>query len=206
MRAELPPPTFDGREVGEQIDRILVRPEFREPPEPLLNRILGWVGEQISRVVGALAGGGRGALVAWALLIAGAVALGLVLYRIAASSRVDRRVRPPGAADQVGRPPEDWRAEAAAHEARGEWRQALRCRYRALVADLAARGLVDEVPGRTAGEYRREVATNLPAASDAFGGATQLFELAWYGHRPTDADEIDRFRSLSEQVLAGART
>ena len=206
MQSELPPPTFDGREVGEQIDRILVRPEFREPPEPLLNRILGWVGEQISRVIGALTGGGRGSLIAWAVLIAAAAALAFVLYRAAASSRLDRRARPPRHGDQVGRPSEDWRAEAAAHEARGEWREALRCRYRALVADLAARGLVDEVPGRTAGEYRREVAVNLPGASDAFGGATQLFELAWYGHRPTDVDEIDHFRALSDHVLAGAGT
>ena len=47
-----------------------------------------------------------------------------------------------------------WRAEAAAHDAAGRWREALRCRYRALVAELAGRGLVEEIPGRTSGEYR----------------------------------------------------
>jgi len=102
------------------------------------------------------------------------------------------------------RPAVDWRADAAANEAAGHWRAALRCRYRALVADLAARGLVEEVPGRTAGEYRREVGVNAPAAAGDFDGATALFEAAWYGNRPTGPDEAQRFRALEGRVLTGA--
>ena len=47
---------------------------------------------------------------------------------------------------QVGRPPTEWLAEAEGHERAGRWREALRCRYRLLLARLAAIGLVDEVP------------------------------------------------------------
>jgi hypothetical protein len=77
----------------------------------------------------------------------------------------------------------------------------VRCRYRALVAELAARGLVDEVPGRTAGEYRGEVRRNLPDAAGDFAGATELFELAWYGRGDTDAQQASRLRELSGRVL-----
>ena len=63
--------------------------------------------------------------------------------------------------------------------------------------------MVDEVPGRTSGEYRAEVAGSVPVAATDFSGATELFELAWYGNRPTGADEAGRFRALAEGVLTG---
>jgi hypothetical protein len=104
----------------------------------------------------------------------------------------------------VGRPPTDWQAEALAHESAGEWREALRCRYRAMVAALAARGLIDEVPGRTSGEYRAVVTRSVPGAAPDFSGATELFERAWYGGKPTGPEDSARFRELSERVLVGA--
>jgi hypothetical protein len=72
------------------------------------------------------------------------------------------------------------------------------------VADLASRGLVEEVPGRTAGEYRHQVEVNVPASAGDFDGATALFEAAWYGNRPTGPEEARRFRTLEGRVLAGA--
>ncbi len=101
--------------------------------------------------------------------------------------------------------PADWLAEAAACEARGDWQAALRARYRALVAELARRGLVDEIPGRTTGEYRAEVAANLPLAAPEFSNATDLFELAVYGHAPTGPEDASRVRQLSDRVLEDAR-
>ena len=73
-----------------------------------------------------------------------------------------------------------------------------------MVADLAARGVVDEVPGRTAGEYRTAVTRSTPAAAPDFSVATELFERAWYGAKPTGPDDSARFRELSERVLMGA--
>ena len=95
--------------------------------------------------------------------------------------------------------------EAEAHERAGEWKLALRARYRSLVADLASRGLVDEIPGRTAGEYRAEVAETVPGVASEFAGATELFERAWYGNRPTGADDAAHFRDLEQRVLTGTR-
>src|SRR6266542_53909 len=70
-----------------------------------------------------------------------------------------------------------------------------------LLAGLASRGVVEEAAGRTAGEYRGEVGRNLPGAAEAFAGATELFERAWYGRRPTGAGEATRLRDLAGRVL-----
>jgi hypothetical protein len=73
------------------------------------------------------------------------------------------------------------------------------------VADLASRGLVEEVPGRTAGEYRNEVWRNLPDAAAEFAGATELFEVAWYGRQETGAAQASHLRDLSGRILRRAR-
>ena len=190
-------------EVRRTADEVLSRAEFRPPPRSIQERVLDWVFDRIGDALGALVGGGRGALVAWAIMLVATGLLGFFAVRFATGVRRDAAQRFAEAVEPR-RPAADWRAEAAAHEARGEWKAALRCRYRALVADLAARGLVDEIPGRTAGEYRREVRRALPDASGEFGSATDLFEWAWYGNRPTGADENARFRSLADDVLTRA--
>jgi hypothetical protein len=103
---------------------------------------------------------------------------------------------------ELTRTPREWRAEADALEAAGRWKEGLRCRYRALIAELVRRGAIPDQPGRTAGEYVSDVAGTLPAAAPALAAATELFEAAWYGDLPTGAGEAERFRRFDAQVLA----
>ena len=100
------------------------------------------------------------------------------------------------------REPGDWRQQADEHRRAGRYREALRCRYRALVGDLARRGWIDEIPGRTTGEHRRQVHQVTPAAGDAFDAVADLFDGAWYGHFDVDERDDDRFRELEQTVLA----
>lgn len=102
------------------------------------------------------------------------------------------------------REPGDWRHQADEHRRAGRYREALRCRYRALVGDLARRGWIDEIPGRTTGEHRRQVREVTPAASPAFDAVAELFDGAWYGHLDVDERDDDRFRELERTVLAAA--
>ena len=102
------------------------------------------------------------------------------------------------------REPQGWRGEADEHSAAGRYRDALRCRYRALVGDLARRGLLDEIPGRTTGEERRQLRVSAPNAVPLFREAADLFDAAWYGHFPVGAADDDRFRHLDREVLANA--
>jgi len=154
-------------------------------------------------------------LIFWVLLIVGVVLLLVVLVRaIAGRSPRQRRAREGGRGDELddemetgfvridrSREPTDWRAEAEAHRLAGRHRDALRCRYRALVGDLARRGLIDEIPGRTTGEERAQLREVRPVAGAPFDAAADLFDDAWYGHVEVDAADDDRFQELERDVL-----
>jgi hypothetical protein len=200
--AELPVSGRDPDDVTDAVHRVLARPEYQQPAKPWLIRIRDAIFEWLDSVLSTLASAGIGA---WIM-----VGVVLVLVILVAVRLLREVSRDPATGVEVHAAPRrasaDWRAEAEAHERAGEWRQALRCRYRALVADLAGRGLLDEVPGRTAGEYRTELTTSLPAASSPFQGATELFELAWYGDVQTDAADSARFQDLADSVLTAAGT
>lgn len=206
----LPPPTPAGDEIRRGAEEILRRPEFQEPARSLYQRALDKLGQLLGDVIGAIVGGTSGAILAWLLL---AVVVGVLVYLVVRGVQSDRRRRAGDgdgarvaheADDEVGRSFAAWDAEAARLEASGRWRDALRCRYRSLVAALAGAGVVDEVPGRTAGEYRTLVRVSRPNVDEPFAGATDLFERSWYGNEPTGPDEASTFRGLAERVRSGA--
>ncbi|HLY82838.1 MAG TPA: DUF4129 domain-containing protein [Acidimicrobiales bacterium] len=184
---------------------ILGRAEFRPPRRSWWAAALGWIGREIARLFGDLtgAGGGAGGWVAVAVLVVIVVVVAVISIRLWV--RMPARGSPPFVvtAAVAGRSAVDWRAEAARHDREGRWRDALRCRYRALVADLAGRGVVEEIPGRTAGEYRGEVAVRAPGVSPLFRDATERFEGAWYGGVPSGPDDQVWFDEVAGRVLSG---
>ncbi len=200
--ADLPPPERSPGAVRDAIGEVLARAEYQRPSPGLIQRLRQAVVDFIERMLGALVGGGRGTVIAYVILAAAILAILFVATRFARGMTRD----PGRGVSSVAIPRRgaaDWRADAEAAERAGQWRQALRCRYRALVAELADRGLVEEVAGRTAGEYRTEMADAAPGVSAPFAGATELFERAWYGDEPTGRDDAARFRGLADEVLAG---
>jgi hypothetical protein len=198
----LPPSTHDPDAVREAAERILAEPRYDRPPEPLVDRVLGWFGDLISDALGGLVAGGGGAVVAWVVLL-GAVAA--VVHLVARHGRVGPLravpVSRPATMVELSRSADQWRADAATLEAAGRWREGLRCRHRALVADLVRAGAIPEQPGRTAREHARDVARTRPEVAVAMAAATDLFEAAWYGGAPTGAAEAARFADLEAQVL-----
>jgi len=168
-------------------------------------------------------GGGSGgvdlsflSLLLWVLLIAAVLlVLALIVNRVGGkSAHMKREQVEPDDEDEITeervvaidrtREPLDWRAEADAHRRAGRFRDALRCRYRALVGDLARRGVIDEIPGRTTGEHRRQMHEVRPAVAPLFDEAAELFDGAWYGHYDVDAGDDDRFVALAGQVMSAA--
>jgi hypothetical protein len=200
---DLPAPQEGPAEARRRAQEILARPELRPPPRGLVQRLLDEIGTLLGRVLRGVGGGNQ--VLAWSAVAVVATLLALVLWRAARALQTDPGVRGGVAVDGRRRPASDWRAEATAHEAAGRWRDALRCTWRATVADLAARGLVEEVPGRTTGEYRAGVARSLPAVADPFARATRLFEEAWYAAVEVGPAESAQVRDLGDQVLAEAR-
>jgi hypothetical protein len=198
----LPPADHDPAEVRELADEILRQARYDVPPKSIPDRILEWLGEQLTRLIDGLVGGGGGAIVAWGILLG---ALAAVVYLLVRYGRVSlpalARDPEPEVMVELTRTAAAWRAEAEALESEGRWAEGLRCRYRALVADLVRRGTIGDQAGRTAGEYARDVAAREPALAPAFAGATELFEAVWYGGAVTGPAEADRFQHLERQVL-----
>ena len=172
-------------------------------------------------------GGGAGSIIGfiltfmlWAMAFAVVVGLLYLVLRAiidrSGGGRLRRKRRALKGADDSGdfedltlriidrsREPDQWRREADGYRQQGLFREALRCRYRALVGDLARRGLVDEIPGRTTGEERVQLRKVSEPVSIAFAAAADLFDDAWFGHVPVGLDEDDRFQQLEQNILQG---
>jgi hypothetical protein len=153
--------------------------------------------------------GGIGALFAWVMIIVAlAAVVAAVVYVLI------RRVRKPAEVDEEltetevehRRAADEWRGDALDHEAAGEWKEAMRARYRLLVRTLTDRRQLPEVPGRTTGELRDDLARTTPDAAEDFDTASLLFELPWYADVTTGPEENARFRAAADAVLAAATT
>jgi hypothetical protein len=204
--AQLPVSRQDPSHIRDAARAILHRAEFAPAKRSWWSAAVQWVVRRIGHLLSRLSGlGGGSGATAWIVVAVLAVLVGLigllaVRYWVRLPADPSRPVVVTVAT--AGRSAVDWRAEAAEHERQGRWRDALRCRYRALVAELAGRGVVEEIPGRTAGEYRSVVRSTLPTVATDFSGATDLFEYAWYGDRPTGPDDQHHFDELAGRVLA----
>jgi predicted lipid-binding transport protein (Tim44 family) len=180
---------------------VLARAEFVEARPSLWQRVLSAVGDFVGQILELLGGGGRGSVIGTLILLGLCAVAAVLLWHFSRKVQRDPASRI-ATTDPIGRSSRQWRAEAGEHEAAGRWRAAVRCSYRALIAELAAAGLLEEVPGRTSGEYLRVVADDLPLAAAAFTAATRVFESAWYGHADVSGDDVRQLRAASQRVLA----
>lgn len=185
------------------VDDVLSRPEYADLEPGLVARLRAWAAEQVGRVIEAIAGTGQAALIGWVLLAGAVLAAALLAVRFLRAVRPDPAAPLP-VGGPVGRTAADWDADADDHERAGRHRDALRCRYRALLAGLAAAGVVDEIAGRTTGEYRQAVAAALPDAEGPFVVLTERFESAWYGDVPVSEDDLAAARDDAEAVRRAA--
>jgi hypothetical protein len=197
----IPSPPWSPDDAREAADRILADDRYREPTPSIIERVLDWISERLADVFGGIVGAGGSNVVGWFLLLVAVGAIVFFVLRLGGTVQVDRRVAEAEVMIELTRSPAEWRADAARLEREGRCKEAVRSLYRALVAELVARDLIPEIPGRTAGEYVRDIATAAPDHAAAFAAATELFELAWYADAPTGTEECARFRTLSSSVL-----
>ncbi len=202
--APLPKPQQDPATTKAKATAILNQRQFRAAKPSWFTQVLRWIGDHLLHGVGNLVGGGPGVAIAWVVILACVIGVIVLLVFVGRTVQPEPERGEPEARVELRRTAADWRAEAEALEAKGDWKGALRCRYRALVGELVIRRLVRDLPGRTTGEYRADVAASLPEAGAEFGGASELFERAWYGDRPTGPDESRRFDALAEGVVSTA--
>lgn len=206
--ADLPPPEHDPAQAREAADQILSQDRYQwSDDRSLLERVGDWLSDQFGDFAAPFSLGGWPVWLGWLALGALAFGVGLMIYRARGGWRRDRVADLTRGGRVVVAPGEeaiDWEAEVARCEAEGLWRQALRARYRVLVAELARRQVIGDLVGRTAGELLADVRRVAPAAAPAFAAATNLFEAAWYGGVRVGPTERDRFAAQADAALAAA--
>ncbi len=183
--------------------RELLKREYHVGEPSLLDRVTGWIIEKVAELVveaiNVVPGGGVGLLILIAIVVALIVALRLGVHPGRLRDAVTDRRR--GARSMTA---DDYRAEADRLAASGQWKDAVRARFRAIVRELEQRGVLDVRPGRTAGEIAREAAAAVPAISAPTRSAALVFDAIWYGDRPATAGDHDALRSADDAVR-GAR-
>lgn len=191
-------------DIRESADDILARPEYQPEPPSLLDRAWTWINEQFAELLGSLFGTGGSYLVGWILLAVLAGLLGWFLVRVMPRNRLGRNVAEPVVETDVRATAsrDDWLAQAGAAEAAGDWREAVRARYRAMIAGLIDRQEVADFDGATSGEYRASFEPG-PPRSDSLDQATETFEQIWYGGSPAQADDSSRLEELASRTLGG---
>ncbi|RKS05358.1 uncharacterized protein DUF4129 [Nocardiopsis sp. Huas11] len=177
----------------------LTDPLYGAQEPSLIDRLRAWFMELLQRLAD-MGGGvlsGQWYLVAL-LVVAAALVIWMIVYLRPSRSRA-RRVpvhegRPLSAADH--------RTAADAHEARGEYAQAVAERLRAVSVDLEDRAVISPRAGRTATELAAETAAVLPGEAAALHEGAAIFNDVAYGDRDATADSARVLRELDGRLRA----
>jgi hypothetical protein len=191
-------------ELRERARDLLNRPPYRDggegPVTDLLRRAREAVARWLELVLDTLTGDTRAA---WGIVAIGTVLLLVAVWRATRGWSGDRSiVEVP--ASRPSRSAAAWAEEADTHAASGRWRDAVRCRYAAVVGSLVEGGVLRDVPGRTVRELDRELASAAPTVAGEVRDAGAVFEEVWYGHEdagPVELAVVDRAAAEVDRVL-----
>jgi len=180
----------------------LAKPVYAAHRPSLTQQVVDWVWHLLARILDAItsvAPGGLVGLVVIALVLA--LVIAIVAFRVgplrtaAAAGRVVFAGATRSAAEH--------RADAERAAAAGDWDEAVRQRFRAVVRALEERDVLDERPGRTADEAAAEAARSMPASSSELVWSARRFDDVAYGDERATAADYRRLAALDD---AAART
>lgn len=215
MRAGLPvePPVDIGREqAASEAARELSKPRYGQAGDSLLSRALQQVLEWIGDLFGQLARNSptdRTGVVVLAGLI---VLVAVVVFWRAGALRTTPSESATVFDTDAPRTAAQYRAEAQAAAAVADFAAAVRSGFRACIAELTERTVLDDRPGRTAYEAAADAGRAVPALAQPLRLAATVFTEVVYGNRPATperyavvvaADEAAR-RVSTRSLLQGA--
>ena len=193
-----PPVDPDAETAQRWAQDELARAEYHTGPS-LMQRLLGWLSEQLSRMQDTTVAAGPGPLLLVAAIIAAVVAVAFVVAGPVRRSRAARSAGGDVLLDDA-RTAEQIRAAALAAAAAGDLALATAEWFRALVKGLEERTLLDERPGRTADEAATAAGARLPGLARELADAATTFDAVVYGRREVGADDEARMRALEHRV------
>jgi hypothetical protein len=179
-------------------------PEWMRDAAERVARLLERLADTVQRVLTLGQGGGGG--ISWGFVLAVVLllaAIGLVVWRVGLP-RWRRRYGGATVDLEAEKPAADYRSTAAAAAEVGDWTNAVRDRFRAVVRELEIRTILDVRPARTAWEAAFSAAKELPDCRDQLRTGAESFNAVVYGDRPADQQTYAAMVALDEQVTAAA--
>ena len=182
------------------------------PPwlQDLLARLQELLLEIVRFVLGISAGpaaaGGGGINVGFVIILAVLViGIGLLVWKVGLPRW--RRSRAGGAAVELDADlePEDYRTAAERFAAAGDWRAAVRDRFRAVVKELEIATILDPRPARTAFEASTLAGRALPEQARVLRSGAEVFSAVMYGDRAADGSTYRQLVELDRQVTEVGR-
>ncbi|PZF80906.1 DUF4129 domain-containing protein [Jiangella anatolica] len=200
MIAASVPGDLDRDEARELAREELSNPAY-ERGRPILSRVLEWIFDQIERILDAATGSLSSQL---GLAVVVLIAVGFAAFVILRAGPLARHASERAGAVLPDRPRSaaEYRAAADAAAARGDWTTAVVERFRAVVAGLEERGVLDPRPGRTADEAAAEATAALGTDGGGLRAGARLFDGVRYGGVAATADDDRRLRALDDAVAA----
>lgn len=205
----LEPPVDVGRdEAAAEAAKELSKPLYGQAGDSLISRaiekVMEWISDLLVDVAGQSPDGNTG-LVLLALLFALVVVVVLWRAGVLRTTRSEPRAvfdtDKPQSASQ-------YRAQAEQEVAAGDYAAAVRSRFRACVAELTERTVLDERAGRTAYEAVADAGSVVPALREPLQPAALAFTEVVYGNRPGTPERYavvvaadDAARTVSTRAL-----
>jgi hypothetical protein len=183
MRLE-PPVDISRNDAAAEAAKELSKPLYGQAGQSLMSRAIGkvmqWIADLLDNVTGTSTNGHLGLFLLFLLF---ALIVVVVLWR----AGVLRTTRSnPRAVFDTSKPRTayTYRAQAEQEATAGNYTAAVRSRFRACVAELTERTVLDERAGRTAYEAVADAGRVVPALRDALQPAALVFTEVVYGNRP----------------------
>ena len=180
-----PPIDISRDDAAQEAARELSKPLYNQQDSLIqraLNKLLEWISELFNEVA-VNAPGGRGGLLILLALVALVVVVVVWRAGVLRTTRTEQQV-----VFETGRlrSAAEYRAEAESAAGAGQFGPAIRARFRACVAELTERTILDDRAGRTAYEVATDATRALPVLQDTLRPASVVFaEVAYGNRRPT---------------------
>jgi hypothetical protein len=179
----------------------LTNPGYQAAEPSLLTRALNWVGARILAVLDSISSTVPGGIFGLLVLIVVAVVL-VVVIRLKAGKMVRSARREYQVFEGGARSADEHRRAAEAAAARGDFDEAVRERFRAVVRALEQRALLDSRSGRTADEAAADAGRLLPGCAAELREGAAAFDDVHYGGRPATAEGYRRLVELDGRCQA----
>ena|SRR5215218_5331324 len=178
------PPVDIGRdqaaaEAAKELSKAAYRESGGSLIERAISKVLEWIGDLLDSLTGASPNGHAGLAMLIGLVV---LVIVVVLWR-AGVLRTSHKTTQAVFDTAKPRTAAEYRAQSEQEAASGDYALAVRSRFRACVAELTERTILDERPGRTAYEVVADAGRAVPTLREPLQPAALAFTEVVYGNR-----------------------